>query len=189
MPYELNMPQLSDTMTEGTLVKWNKAEGDAIKSGEEIADVETDKATMPMESAEAGTLAVMLVKEGAKVPVGDPIGVVALKGEKVEDIKAKYTGGAKAAPAKAEATKAQPAAASSPTGMSSSDLQATGAELPDGVEEGGEVAHGDHPHATQQGRQHRREHRQLHERQRLGRARRRRRSTADQPARQAHRGR
>src|SRR5687767_5947639 len=66
MPFELNMPQLSDTMTEGTLVKWNKKEGDAVKAGEEIADVETDKATMPMECAEAGTLAILLVPEGGK---------------------------------------------------------------------------------------------------------------------------
>lgn len=73
MPFELNMPQLSDTMTEGVLVKWNKKEGDVIKAGEEIADVETDKATMPMESSEGGTLAVMLVKEGGKAPVGSPI--------------------------------------------------------------------------------------------------------------------
>src|SRR4051794_36886144 len=100
MPFELNMPQLSDTMTEGTLVKWNKKEGDAVKAGEEVADVETDKATMPMECAEAGTLAVVLVKEGGKVPVGAPIGVVALKGEKVDEVKAKYAAVAASAKAK-----------------------------------------------------------------------------------------
>ena len=57
MPSEITMPQLSDTMTEGTVVKWHKKEGDKVKAGEEIADVETDKATMPMEAFDAGTLA------------------------------------------------------------------------------------------------------------------------------------
>ncbi len=64
MPIEITMPQLSDTMSEGTLVKWHKAEGDVVKAGEELADVETDKAVMPMEAFEGGTLAVVLVKEG-----------------------------------------------------------------------------------------------------------------------------
>lgn len=51
------MPQLSDTMAEGTVVKWYKKEGDKVKSGEKIADVETDKAVMEMESFESGTIA------------------------------------------------------------------------------------------------------------------------------------
>ena len=46
MPIEITMPQLSDTMTEGTVVKWKKSEGESVKSGEEVAEVETDKATM-----------------------------------------------------------------------------------------------------------------------------------------------
>lgn len=83
------MPQLSDTMTEGTLVKWLKKEGDPVKSGEIIAEVETDKATMEMESFESGTLAVILVKEGEKAPVGAAIAVVAKSGEKPEDIRQK----------------------------------------------------------------------------------------------------
>ena len=137
MPFELNMPQLSDTMTEGTLVKWNKKEGDAIKAGEEIADVETDKATMPMECAEAGTLAVVLVSEGGKVPVGQPIGVIALKNEKVEEIKAKYAAGAGAN------RSTQPAAASS---AARSDAPAsTPSQKITKPEEGGEIAIGDHP--------------------------------------------
>src|SRR5215211_2634239 len=77
MPAEITMPQLSDTMTEGTVVKWNKKEGDKVRAGEEIADVETDKATMPMESFEGGTLAAVVAKEGAKVKVGDLIAVIA----------------------------------------------------------------------------------------------------------------
>src|SRR5215510_10373941 len=80
MPLEVTMPQLSDTMTEGTVVKWNKKEGDKIKTGEEIADVETDKATMPMEAFDSGTLAFIAVKEGQKVKVGELLAVIATPG-------------------------------------------------------------------------------------------------------------
>ena len=73
MPVEITMPQLSDTMSEGTVVKWHKKEGDKVKAGEEIADVETDKAVMPMEAFESGTLAHIATPEGAKVGVGQAI--------------------------------------------------------------------------------------------------------------------
>jgi pyruvate dehydrogenase E2 component (dihydrolipoamide acetyltransferase) len=85
MPAEITMPQLSDTMTEGTVIKWHKREGDKVRAGEEIADVETDKATMPMEAFESGTLAVITVKEGQKAPVGAVLGVIAPASDKVED--------------------------------------------------------------------------------------------------------
>jgi pyruvate dehydrogenase E2 component (dihydrolipoamide acetyltransferase) len=102
MPIEITMPQLSDTMTEGTVVKWNKREGDKVKAGDEIADVETDKATMPYEAAEAGTLAHVAVKEGDKVAVGALIAVLATGSENAADVKKQYAGGAKsAAPAAA----------------------------------------------------------------------------------------
>jgi len=81
---EITMPQLSDTMTEGTVVKWHKKEGDKVREGEKIADVETDKAVMEMESFESGTLSKILVKEGEKVQVGAPLAIVAGAGEKVE---------------------------------------------------------------------------------------------------------
>jgi pyruvate/2-oxoglutarate dehydrogenase complex dihydrolipoamide acyltransferase (E2) component len=97
MPSEITMPQLSDTMTEGTLVKWKKKEGEKVASGEEIAEVETDKATMPMEAFDAGTLAVQAIPEGGKVAVGGLVGVIALAGEKVEEIKKKYAAGGGAA--------------------------------------------------------------------------------------------
>ena len=74
MPSEITMPQLSDTMTEGTLVKWLKKEGDKVKEGDAVAEVETDKAVMPMESFENGVLAATLVKEGEK-KVSSPEGV------------------------------------------------------------------------------------------------------------------
>ena len=106
MPAELTMPQLSDTMTEGTVVKWKKKEGDKIKAGEEIAEIETDKATMPMESFEAGTLAHIAAKEGDKVTVGGLIGVIARASESLEEIRKKYAGGA----AKSATPAAKPAA-------------------------------------------------------------------------------
>jgi pyruvate dehydrogenase E2 component (dihydrolipoamide acetyltransferase) len=84
MPTEITMPQLSDTMTEGTVVKWHKKEGDKVREGDKIADVETDKAVMEMESFETGTLAKILVKEGEKVQVGAPLAIVAGAGEKVD---------------------------------------------------------------------------------------------------------
>jgi len=66
MPAEITMPQLSDTMTEGTVVKWRKREGEAVKEGEVIAEVETDKATMEMEAFESGTLAIIAAGGGAE---------------------------------------------------------------------------------------------------------------------------
>src|SRR3954463_7251189 len=104
MPIEITMPQLSDTMSEGTVVKWHKKEGDKVKAGEEIADVETDKATMPMEAFEGGTLAAIVVPEGGKVNVGDTIAVLATAKETPAEVKKQYaakgSGGAKeAAPA------------------------------------------------------------------------------------------
>jgi pyruvate dehydrogenase E2 component (dihydrolipoamide acetyltransferase) len=115
MPVEITMPQLSDTMSEGTVVKWHKKEGDKVKAGEEIADVETDKATMPMEAFEGGTLAAIVVPEGGKVNVGDTIAVLATAKENPADVKKQFAGGAKAeAPKKqqaAEAKSEKPAAA------------------------------------------------------------------------------
>src|SRR5260370_31065785 len=100
MPVEITMPQLSDTMTEGTLVKWLKKEGDKIKANEVIAEVETDKATMEMESFEGGTLAHLAVKEGDKVAVGAVVAVLATSKENPADVKKQYQG-AKPASAKA----------------------------------------------------------------------------------------
>jgi pyruvate dehydrogenase E2 component (dihydrolipoamide acetyltransferase) len=107
MPIEITMPQLSDTMTEGTLIKWNKKEGDKVREGEEIADVETDKATMPTEASGAGTLAVILVQTGEKVKVGAPIAVIATTSEDPAEVKrqAMAKTGAPTAPAAAAAAK------------------------------------------------------------------------------------
>src|SRR5213080_1601507 len=66
---EIQMPKLSDTMTEGTLVAWKKKKGDEISAGEVLAEIETDKATMEWESPEDGTLTEIYVEEGDKVAV------------------------------------------------------------------------------------------------------------------------
>jgi pyruvate dehydrogenase E2 component (dihydrolipoamide acetyltransferase) len=102
MPVEITMPQLSDTMSEGTVVRWLKKEGDKIKAGEIIAEIETDKATMEQESFESGTLASIVAKEGQKVKVGEVIAVLAGAGENVEQIKKSQ--GSAAAPKKPAAS-------------------------------------------------------------------------------------
>jgi dihydrolipoamide dehydrogenase len=104
MPIQITMPQQSDTMTEGTVVKWLKKEGDKVKAGEIIAEIETDKATMEMEAFDAGTLAVILVGPGQKAPVGAPIAVMATSKETVDDVKKQYASGTGVKPQTAPAT-------------------------------------------------------------------------------------
>jgi pyruvate dehydrogenase E2 component (dihydrolipoamide acetyltransferase) len=82
---EITMPKLSDTMTEGTLLRWHKKKGDKVNVGDILAEVETDKATMEMESFEEGTLADIFVPEGGKVVVGAAIALVLKDGEKAGD--------------------------------------------------------------------------------------------------------
>jgi len=82
MPIELKMPALSPTMEEGTLAKWLVKEGDAVKSGDILAEIETDKATMEFEAVDEGTVAKILVAEGTDgVKVGAPIALIAEEGE------------------------------------------------------------------------------------------------------------
>jgi pyruvate dehydrogenase E2 component (dihydrolipoamide acetyltransferase) len=84
MPIELKMPALSPTMEEGTLAKWLVKEGDKVNSGDILAEIETDKATMEFEAVDEGTLAKILVPEGAEgVKVGQPIALLAGEGEDV----------------------------------------------------------------------------------------------------------
>jgi pyruvate dehydrogenase E2 component (dihydrolipoamide acetyltransferase) len=105
MAKDILMPLLSPSMTEGTLVKWLKKEGDAVKSGEVIAEVETDKATMDLEAFDSGILRKILVQEGAKVPVQSKIGIIGTKDEKIDE-SALSTAPAAAAPAATEAKSA-----------------------------------------------------------------------------------
>src|SRR5690349_17945903 len=118
MPAHITMPQLSDTMTEGTLIKWYKKEGDKISAGDKLADVETDKAVMEWEAYDEheGTLAQILVKEGQKAKIGETLAVVATKGEKPEEArKAPGSGGGPTAskPSAPPTPKPPPAGASS----------------------------------------------------------------------------
>ena len=84
MATELKMPALSPTMEEGTLAKWLVKEGDEVKSGDILAEIETDKATMEFEAVDEGTIAKILVPEGTDgVKVGAPIAILAGEGEDV----------------------------------------------------------------------------------------------------------
>src|SRR6187402_3462685 len=115
MPTNILMPALSPTMEKGNLAKWLKKEGDKVKPGDVIAEIETDKATMEVEAVEEGTLAKIVVPEGtADVPVNQVIAVLAGEGE---DVKAAAAGAGKAAPAlkpAAASSAAQPAPAAPP---------------------------------------------------------------------------
>src|SRR5260370_19835249 len=105
MPVNILMPALSPTMEKGNLAKWLKKEGDAVKTGDVIAEIETDKATMEYEAIEDGTLAKIVVPEGTNdVPVNQLIAVLAQEGE---DVKAAAAAAAKAGPAAKALTAAQ----------------------------------------------------------------------------------
>jgi pyruvate dehydrogenase E2 component (dihydrolipoyllysine-residue acetyltransferase) len=106
MPVNILMPALSPTMEKGNLAKWLKKEGDAVKTGDVIAEIETDKATMEYEAIEDGTLAKIVVPEGTNdVPVNQLIAVLAQEGE---DVKAAAAAAAKAGPAAPSAVQATP---------------------------------------------------------------------------------
>lgn len=105
MAIEIFMPALSPTMEHGTLAKWLVKEGDTVESGDVIAEIETDKATMEVESIDEGTVAKIFVAEGSEnVPVGQLIAMLAEEGEDVADVTA--SSAPKAAPAAAPATEA-----------------------------------------------------------------------------------
>lgn len=106
MATNIEMPKLSDTMTEGTLIKWHKQVGDEIEIGDVIAEVETDKATMEMEAFDEGTLTEILIQEGEKAPIGSTLAV--LDGD-----------GAGTAPAPAAASAEKPAEEAAPAAASS----------------------------------------------------------------------
>lgn len=89
MAQKIEMPKLSDTMEEGVIAKWNVKEGDSVRSGDVIAEVDTDKATMEVEVFDDGTILKILAKEGDAIPLG---GLIAIVGEKSEDISALLDG-------------------------------------------------------------------------------------------------
>ena len=81
MPINIEMPKLSDTMTEGTVVRWLKKEGEEVEIGDIIAEIETDKATMEMEAFDEGILSKISIPEGGKAPVGSAIAILLEDGE------------------------------------------------------------------------------------------------------------
>jgi len=119
MPVEVLMPALSPTMTEGNLAKWHKKEGDEVKAGDILAEIETDKATMEFEAVDEGTLGKILVPEGTQaVKVNEPIALILGEGEDKAALdqvkpaaKPKEQPAAQAALQKAEQQKAEPAVA------------------------------------------------------------------------------
>jgi len=81
MPTTVTMPRLSDTMEAGTVIKWHVKEGDTVATGDVLADVETDKATMEMQTYDDGVVAKLLIGAGDRVAIGTPIAVIAVDGE------------------------------------------------------------------------------------------------------------
>src|SRR5437667_8262617 len=102
MATQVVMPKLSPTMEEGQLSRWLKKEGDKVSMGEPLAEIDTDKATMEMQSLANGVLLKILVNEGESAPLGDPIAIVGAEGEDISDL----IGGKKSA--KEETSKAKP---------------------------------------------------------------------------------
>ena len=120
MPVNVLMPALSPTMEKGKLAKWLKKEGDAVKSGDMLAEIETDKATMEVEAVDEGTLGRILVAAGTEdVLVNTPIAVILGEGETAGDIKA-----ASDAP--------RPAPAAQPSPQAGADKLASSAAAPAG---------------------------------------------------------
>jgi pyruvate dehydrogenase E2 component (dihydrolipoamide acetyltransferase) len=109
MPSYIEMPKLSDTMTEGTLLKWRKKKGDKVASGDILAEVETDKATMEMESFDDGILSEIYINEGQKVAIGQRMALILAPGES-----APADGGAASAPAPKAAAAPASAAPAAP---------------------------------------------------------------------------
>ena len=112
MATKVHMEALSPTMEEGRLVKWNKHEGDPVKSGDTLAEVETDKAVMELVARADGQLLKVMVPEGTTVPVGNVVAWIGKPGEKVDGDGAAAP--AKPAPAAAAAAAAPPASARAP---------------------------------------------------------------------------
>src|SRR5215217_2525638 len=107
----VRMPKMSDTMTEGVIAKWHKKVGDVVKSGELMAEIETDKATMDYESFNEGTVLYLGAQEGQAVQINDVLAIVGKKGEDYSSLlagagNAAATGGKKEEPKSASASTA-----------------------------------------------------------------------------------
>ncbi|MDA8931772.1 2-oxo acid dehydrogenase subunit E2 [Flavobacteriaceae bacterium] len=130
MAIVVNMPRLSDTMEEGTVAKWLKQVGDVISEGDILAEIETDKATMEFESFNEGTLLHIGIQEGDAAPVD---ALLAIIGEKGEDISALLSGGAPAAQEASEASAAEAAVSAAEVTAPVVVATATATALPEGV--------------------------------------------------------
>src|SRR3954451_15109936 len=109
MPTQILMPALSPTMEKGNLAKWLKKEGDQVKSGDVLAEIETDKATMEVEAVDEGTVGKLLIAEGTEdVPVNTPIAVILGEGEKPGDAPAPTPAPIAAKPVPAPPPQTQP---------------------------------------------------------------------------------
>ena len=97
------MPRLSDTMTEGVIAAWNKNVGDAVKKGEVLAEIETDKATMDLESYKDGTLLYQGAQQGEKIAVNELLCIIGKEGMNIDEIIAAAKSGGAAAPKQEEA--------------------------------------------------------------------------------------
>jgi pyruvate dehydrogenase E1 component beta subunit len=139
MPIQVLMPALSPTMEKGNLAKWLKKEGETIKSGDVIAEIETDKATMEVEATDEGTLGKILIPEGtADVAVNTPIATILADGESAADLAkapapAKQEKAAESAPPAAEA-KSAPTPKGEPAPVAPSAVAPPDPEIPEGTE-------------------------------------------------------
>jgi pyruvate dehydrogenase E2 component (dihydrolipoamide acetyltransferase) len=131
----IRMPKMSDTMTEGVVAKWHKKVGDTVKSGELMAEIETDKATMDYESFNTGTVLYLGAKEGEAVKID---GVLAIVGKPGEDYKPLLEGGGASTPAKTEsksssdssAPAAKPTETATATAIDTSNIKAKIVQMP-----------------------------------------------------------
>ena len=86
MAETISMPKLGFDMAEGTLVRWVKNEGENVSKGDVLAEIETDKATVEVESSASGVVKKLLVEAGSVVPIGDPIAIIGSADEKVDEV-------------------------------------------------------------------------------------------------------
>jgi pyruvate dehydrogenase E2 component (dihydrolipoamide acetyltransferase) len=144
MPTEVTMPQMSDTMTEGTIVKWRKKEGEKVAAGEVLAEIETDKAVMEAESFDAGTVAAILVPEGQKAKVGAVIAVLASAKENAAEVKKSHAsaGAGAAAATPAKATRKQTAGTGSKTADREGGVATLEAASAGEIHEPADIGHG-----------------------------------------------
>ena len=129
MAIYIEMPKLSDTMTEGTLLKWRKNEGDKVETGDVLAEIETDKATMEMEAFDDGILHKHLLAAGGKAAVGAKIGLLLQKGEAPPADGVTIPDSPKTAAAKADTISEAPAARPSAQAASTPAASGTGARV------------------------------------------------------------